>query len=355
MHVKKLCLCLVSMGSREVQVGLRVVRNACGLAARIRSRSQLGVSSKSDATPVTVADLTVQARVLSVLCRHFPADKFMGEESSATVLSSTPESGLANHVLELLKEDGEEDIRDFSELCQALDLGGETQTRQGRVWVLDPIDGTTGFLQGGQYAVALALLVDGVVEVGFIGCPALPPSRVPIDSGEDPVGSVYYAERGGGTWMVSLQGDGPEKEVHVSAEPEVRLLEAATGAHTSYAHSSYVAGILGWGTESSVRLDSCCKYVLIARGDACVFIKQPKEPYTEKVWDHAAGALVRPDFYFSSWHPSLVLVAPGVCFHATFLGGGVGDGKCRARDEEGFCLAITSTMRTNAIASMLFN
>ena len=47
-----------------------------------------------------------------------------------------------------------------------------------RVWCLDPIDGTKGFLRGrvggGQYCVALALLEDGVPVLGVLGCPNLP-------------------------------------------------------------------------------------------------------------------------------------------------------------------------------------
>jgi 3'(2'), 5'-bisphosphate nucleotidase len=36
-------------------------------------------------------------------------------------------------------------------------------------WTLDPIDGTKGFLRGEQYVVALALVVDGQVQIGVLG------------------------------------------------------------------------------------------------------------------------------------------------------------------------------------------
>ena len=39
-------------------------------------------------------------------------------------------------------------------VCDAIDRGTATPTR--RFWTLDPVDGTKGFLRGGQYAVALA-------------------------------------------------------------------------------------------------------------------------------------------------------------------------------------------------------
>ena len=43
-----------------------------------------------------------------------------------------------------------------------------------RFWMLDPINGTKGFLCGGQYTVCLMLLVNACIELGVIGCPNLP-------------------------------------------------------------------------------------------------------------------------------------------------------------------------------------
>ena len=43
-----------------------------------------------------------------------------------------------------------------------------------RYWTLDPIDGTKGFIRGDQYAIALALIEQGQVKVGVLGCPSLP-------------------------------------------------------------------------------------------------------------------------------------------------------------------------------------
>lgn len=52
-----------------------------------------------------------------------------------------------------------------------IDLGGG---RPGpRFWTRDPIDGTKGFLRGRQYAIALALIVDGRVRLAVVACPRL--------------------------------------------------------------------------------------------------------------------------------------------------------------------------------------
>jgi 3'-phosphoadenosine 5'-phosphosulfate (PAPS) 3'-phosphatase len=50
-------------------------------------------------------------------------------------------------------------------------LGGKEDTVKGRAWMLDLIDGTKTFLLGTQYAVSLALVVDGEQKVGVLGCP----------------------------------------------------------------------------------------------------------------------------------------------------------------------------------------
>jgi 3'(2'), 5'-bisphosphate nucleotidase len=67
---------------------------------------------------------------------------------------------------------------------------------------LDPIDGTKGFLRGGQYAVCLALIVDSVVQLGVMGCPNLPLSSTDPD-GEK--GALFVAVRGLGAEQVNGQ------------------------------------------------------------------------------------------------------------------------------------------------------
>ena len=54
------------------------------------------------------------------------------------------------------------------------DLGGSPGGKSGQHWVLDPIDGTRGFVGMRQYSVCLGMLQDGEVELGVLGCPNLP-------------------------------------------------------------------------------------------------------------------------------------------------------------------------------------
>lgn len=63
------------------------------------------------------------------------------------------------------------------------DLGASPGGATGRHWVLDPIDGTRGFVGMRQYAVCLGMLQDGDVALGVLGCPNLPQDTVRDDDG----------------------------------------------------------------------------------------------------------------------------------------------------------------------------
>lgn len=65
--------------------------------------------------------------------------------------------------------------------CVPTDLGSSPGGSVGSHWVLDPIDGTRGFVGMRQYAVCLGLIQDEEVVVGVLGCPNLPQGQVTDD------------------------------------------------------------------------------------------------------------------------------------------------------------------------------
>ena len=78
-----------------------------------------------------------------------------------------------------------------------IDRGNATGLDCQRFWTLDPVDGTKGFLRGQQYAVCLALIVGGQVQLGVIGCPNLAAEdRTP--------GSLMFAVKGSGAFQVCI-------------------------------------------------------------------------------------------------------------------------------------------------------
>jgi len=94
----------------------------------------LRVDRKPDRSPVTDADLAVEDAVRALLARQRPRDGVLGEERG----------------------------------------GPAGDGRAGRLWVLDPIDGTKNFLRGLPiWATLIALVEDGTPVVGVISAPAL--------------------------------------------------------------------------------------------------------------------------------------------------------------------------------------
>ena len=94
-----------------------------------------------------------------------------------------------------------------SQVCDWIDHGSADGGE--RYWTVDPIDGTKGFLRGQQYAVALAFVVDGEVQVGALGCPNLnfdilwdTTGTAPLQTGTN--GVLIFARRGQGTWASPL-------------------------------------------------------------------------------------------------------------------------------------------------------
>jgi 3'-phosphoadenosine 5'-phosphosulfate (PAPS) 3'-phosphatase len=84
------------------------------------------------------------------------------------------------------------------------DMGQSPGGGSGRHWVLDPIDGTRGFVGQRQYAVCLGMLQDGEVVLGVLGCPNLPKTQATEADGHagasdkgaaDGAGCLFLAHR----------------------------------------------------------------------------------------------------------------------------------------------------------------
>jgi histidinol-phosphatase len=120
--------------------------------SRFRARD-LVVERKPDRSPVTDADTAVEDAVRARLAAEQPADEVLGEERGGR-------------------------------------LG------PGRVWLLDPIDGTKNFLRGvPAWATLIALVEAGRPTVGVISAPAL--------------GRRWWAAVGAGAWTSDVDGQRP--------------------------------------------------------------------------------------------------------------------------------------------------
>ncbi len=264
-----------------------VVTEACEIARRVQTNITTtgDAITKGDRSPVTLADLAIQTVVSRRLADRWPSDPLLAEEDLAP-LDDDP--NLTKKLLDVVRS-AEPDLNE-RELRMALGRG-DHEGGSSRHWVLDPVDGTKGFLRGDQYAIALALVDGGRVVVGALGCPNLGP-EYPFDGPTQ--GTVYSAELDAGSSMLPL-GTAEETPVRVDSitdSARARFCESVEAAHAAHSVQGRIAAALGIDSPP-VRIDSQCKYAVVARGDASIYLRLPRDrEYREKVWDHAAGVLV---------------------------------------------------------------
>ncbi|KAK4445616.1 carbohydrate phosphatase [Podospora aff. communis PSN243] len=287
-----------------------LTRRVLSTALNRRRNSQI---TKTDASPVTVADFAVQALLISAIHSAFPSDAFVGEED-ASELRSDPE--LARQVWELVSSTRLEDAeceallatpRDVNEMCDLIDLGGKGKGgRTGRFWALDPIDGTAAFIKGQQYAVSLALVEDGREVLGVLGCPNLLLAReggvreTCVD--EEGLGLMLSAVRGQGA-MVRPIGRGALNEgrrVDRRGEKkavelrELHFIDSSLSAATLSGKVRELADAAGAGYPGTEIYSSHMRYAaLILGGREHVQVRFPasrRPPWC--IWDHVGAQLI---------------------------------------------------------------
>lgn len=132
---------------RELEVAIAAAR-AGGAVVRKYYKGEYEVHEKAPDNPLTVADTEADAVIKKTVLEAFPDDGWLSEETR-----DTPE-----------------------------------RLTKSRVWIVDPLDGTKEFTQHiPEFCVCVALVIDGVVQVGVSYNPA-----------ED---LLFAARRGGGTTL----------------------------------------------------------------------------------------------------------------------------------------------------------
>jgi 3'(2'), 5'-bisphosphate nucleotidase len=296
--------------SQERLIAELAVQRASALTKRVFSAVSKGLLSKTDSTPVTIADFAAQALLISAIHQAFPSDDFVGEEDAGALRQ---DEQLQQSVWELVSSTHLDDAESESmlaspasvqEMLDVIDLGGlGTGGRQGRVWMLDPVDGTATFLRGEQYAVALALLEDGEEKVGVLGCPNLnlKTGRVHERSvDEEGHGLMLSAVRGKGTVMRPM-GTGylqPARKIESLKDGPVETKDlhfvGSTLSKSFWKEKIHeLARKLGASWPGTDLWSSQMRYVALAVGGSDVLLRIPSKksdrPY---VWDHAGGHLI---------------------------------------------------------------
>jgi histidinol-phosphatase len=153
----------------DITLALHLADQADALTMERFGAMDLHVETKPDLTPVTDADRGAEEMLRSTLAQHRPDDAVLGEEFGGTAVFA------------------------------------------GRQWVLDPIDGTKNFVRGVPvWSTLIALLVDGVPQVGVVSAPALA-RRWWAGSGEG-----AFTSFGGATRRISVSGVGDLESASLS-------------------------------------------------------------------------------------------------------------------------------------------
>ena len=279
----------MDQNSPEVVTAIQAAINASALCQRIRMDLVGGESIlKSDRSPVSIADYGSQAIICKLIRERFPNDTIVAEEDSKE-LRRPDHSKILEQVTTYVN--AFVPTSSSKEVCSWIDFSSDAIT--DRFWALDPIDGTKGFLRGDQYAIALALIENGVVTLGILACPNL---YVDIDHPFGEKGCLFVALKGKGSIQMDSHG-GSQRAISVSKvknPSEATITESVEADHADHLTHRRLAERLNI-SRPSVRMDSQAKYGILARGEVTLYLRvpSPAEPgYKENIWDHAAGSII---------------------------------------------------------------
>ncbi len=129
---------------KELEIA-KLAARAAGDILRGHFASGVAIESKGHKDIVTVADKEAQTKIIEILTAEFPDDTFFAEESDKNAYS------------------------------------------EGRMWVIDPLDGTINFARGiPLFGVSIAFVEGGDRKCGVIYLPYFD--------------ELYYAQKGGGSF-----------------------------------------------------------------------------------------------------------------------------------------------------------
>lgn len=238
-------------------------------------------SQKVGREPVTIADYGSQAIINRAIHQYFPGMAIMAEENGTqfrSVVAPEDQSYIAKLVSAVMGTSVSVD-----EIATWLDYANGIDSEQ--VWVIDPIDGTKGFLALRHYVIAVGLLEAGQPTAAVMGAPAYPGYER---------GALFYAQNNE-VYIQPLPEGTPPRRVRAStiSDPaQVRVLESVEKSHAGHERMAKVRQYAGLGDSPLERVDSQEKYARIAAGDGELYLRLPRLHSTRghSTWDHAAGA-----------------------------------------------------------------
>lgn len=290
--------------NRELRAAVDAVERACRLCVDVKRSlftSDGRILEKNDQTPVTIADFGVQALISLELGRLFPSIPLVAEEDSSFLCSNNLVDSVVNVVTDKISSKDKELTQ--ADVLEAIDRGGQFGPNPATYWVLDPIDGTKGFVKGSEalYVVGLALVVEGEIVLGVMGCPNWQTNKSKNDKNTLESGIIMVSHIGCGTWSKELSESLNWYRCLVDGHNSVQkgrfcISESQTWDSLPLSSSfGSTIDVNNVGDNQVLLLPTCCgslcKYLMVASGRATVFIQRTRAERVIKVWDHAVGVI----------------------------------------------------------------
>lgn len=297
-----------SLYKEELITALAAIQTCARICTDI-SRSENIVTEKDDFTIVTVADFVVQAFLITIFKAAFPNDRILGEEDATKLRDDTK---LCETVLNYLNNQlntpcstGTYLPTNKERLCNIIDEAGRhsVTSRDPRTWIFDPIDGTRAFIRGEQYAINIALLIDGKQVFSAVGCPRTSISaKAPLTTRDvDPLskGCVVFAVKDHGAYASSFTDETSTlrpRKLHTLGS-DINAIRFATKVsrvdHGLLDIHELVATQLSATYPGCDLLPWTLRWAMLAMGvgNTTVWVYKEKERRA-KVWDHAGAMLL---------------------------------------------------------------
>lgn len=212
------------------------VIEAGALILEIRQRG-LSVEQKSDLSPVTEADRAAEEILLKALRKIAPGVPVIAEEAVA---------------------------------------GGNLPDVGDEFFLVDPLDGTKEFINGGDdFTVNIGLIRNSEPVMGIVYAPA--------------TGDLYAGVSGEGAWKAAVKNAilGDWTTIHVRPAPDGPILVVASKSHRTPETDAFIDK---YEIDNLVSAGSSLKFALVACGEADLYPRMG----TTMQWDTAAGdAVVR--------------------------------------------------------------
>jgi histidinol-phosphatase len=240
---------------KELDISRALAKRA-GVMALQYWKSGIGVETKADASPVTIADKECERLISSSLEEAFPDDGLLGEEGSSKA------------------------------------------SRNRRRWIIDPIDGTRDFVRGNPaWAVLIALEQAGEVVAGVSYLPAMD--------------EMFCAARGLGSFC-------NDQRIHTSDISDATKAVLSVNGLNAVQRYGFSRGLIAWMEQFwAVRsMGGCLDAMMVARGQAELWIELSGKAWDfaplKIIGEEAGAKFFNFDGGSSIYGGNCVICAPGM-------------------------------------------